>query len=141
MRHHHLRRLLATCILAVVAAGLQAEVAVIAHPGIGSESIDADTVQGFYLNKKRQWPDGTRVEISINGDTATHDAFLGAYVGKSSGSYSSYWKRLVFTGKASMPKEFTGDAAVVAFVAKTPGAIGYVDAASVGEGVKRLAVE
>jgi len=140
MKSTIIRRLVATCLLLLAAHGLRAEVAVICQPGVSIDSIDADTIQAFYLNKKRQWPDGTGVELSLNDSPSIHKAFLDAYVGKSGSSYRSYWKRIVFTGKGAMPTTFADDAAVVAHVARTPGAIGYVDAANIGEGVKRLEV-
>jgi hypothetical protein len=44
------------------------------------------------------------------------------------------------TGKVSMPKAFNSDAEVIAYVAKTRGAIGYVSASAGTEGVKVLDV-
>jgi|HubBroStandDraft_6_1064221.scaffolds.fasta_scaffold00005_44 TonB family protein len=47
---------------------------------------------------------------------------------------------LVFTGRASMPRELGSDAEVVAYVARTRCAIGYVSADTNTEGVKTLAI-
>lgn len=56
------------------------------------------------------------------------------YVGKTDAAVGTYYRSLVFTGKASMPKSFGSDADVVAYVEKTRGAIGYVGAGtSVGD--------
>jgi TonB family protein len=52
----------------------------------------------------------------------------------------AYYRTLVFTGKGSMPREFGSDAEVVAYVARTRGAIGYVGSAASLEGVKTLAL-
>ena len=52
----------------------------------------------------------------------------------------TYYLGLVFTGKGSVPKEFGSDAEVVAYVARTRGAIGYVSVAASVEGVKTLVV-
>lgn len=136
-----LLNMLACAALLLAADGLAAEVAVIAHPAVSSERLDADTVQAFFLGKKKAWTDGTRVVPVLNDNPAVHGPFLEIYVHKSPRSYTSYWKRLVFTGKSAMPGSGTDDAAVVALVAATPGAVGYVEAGSVGEGVKRLAIE
>jgi hypothetical protein len=46
----------------------------------------------------------------------------------------------VFTGKGSMPKSFASDAEILKYVAKTPGAIGYVSAGADAAGVKKIAV-
>jgi ABC-type phosphate transport system substrate-binding protein len=53
----------------------------------------------------------------------------------------TYYRSLVFTGKASMPKTLAADTEVVAYVAKTKGAIGYVSASAATEGVKTLEVK
>jgi len=50
------------------------------------------------------------------------------------------WRSLVFSGQAVMPKNLDTDAAVVEYVAHTPGAIGYVAKDSGHDGVKVLAV-
>jgi TonB family protein len=47
---------------------------------------------------------------------------------------------MIFTGKGSMPKELNSDTEVVAYVARTRGAIEYVGGATDTEGVKVLAI-
>jgi ABC-type phosphate transport system substrate-binding protein len=47
----------------------------------------------------------------------------------------------VSSGKGAMPKMFASDAEVVAYVRNTKGAIGYVSAGAITEGVKVLDVK
>ena len=47
----------------------------------------------------------------------------------------------MFTGTAPMPKRFGSDAEVVAYVAKTKGAIGYVGAGAITAGVKTIGMK
>jgi ABC-type phosphate transport system substrate-binding protein len=63
------------------------------------------------------------------------------YLGKTDTALQTYYRSLVFTGKASMPKMLGSDAEVAAFVAKTKGAIGYVSASAGASGVKTLEVK
>jgi TonB family protein len=49
-----------------------------------------------------------------------------------------YYRSLVFTGRGSMPRTLDSDEAVVAYVAKTRGAIGYVSRGTNAEGVRTL---
>jgi ABC-type phosphate transport system substrate-binding protein len=72
---------------------------------------------------------------------AVHDAFLKEYLGKTDSSLQVYYRSLVFTGKASMPKTLGSDAEVEAYVAKTKGAIGYVSSGAAAAGVKVLEVK
>jgi ABC-type phosphate transport system substrate-binding protein len=62
-------------------------------------------------------------------------------VGKSDAALETYYRSLVFTGKGSMPKSFASEADVVAYVAKTKGAIGYVSAAANTADAKVLEVK
>jgi ABC-type phosphate transport system substrate-binding protein len=59
-------------------------------------------------------------------------------LGKSTSQFSTGWKKLVFTGKGSMPEQVGSEDELVAFVAKTPGSIGYADAGKVKDGVKAI---
>jgi hypothetical protein len=63
------------------------------------------------------------------------------YLGKTDSALQTYYRSLVFTGKASMPKMLGTDADVVGYVAKTKGAVGYVDSAADTTGVKTLEVK
>ena len=70
-----------------------------------------------------------------------HDEFLKDVVGKSAPALKNHLKTLVFTGKGSMPKSFASEADIVKYVAKTPGAIGYVSAGAAADGVKKVALK
>jgi ABC-type phosphate transport system substrate-binding protein len=72
---------------------------------------------------------------------AAHEAFIKQYLGKNDPALQAFYRSLVFTGKASMPKSFASDAEVVAYVAKTKGAVGYVSSGAASEGAKTLEVK
>jgi TonB family protein len=59
-------------------------------------------------------------------------------MGRGNDALRNYYRALVFTGKGSMPKEMNSDADVLAYVARTRGAIGYVSSAATTENVKVL---
>jgi len=71
----------------------------------------------------------------------THDVFLKEYLSKTDAALQTYYRSLVFTGKASMPKTLASEADVAAFVAKTKGAIGYVGTGTEAPGTKTLEVK
>jgi TonB family protein len=52
----------------------------------------------------------------------------------------NYYMGLVLTGKGFVPKQFSSDAEVLAYVTRTQGAIGYVSNSAITEGVKVLVV-
>jgi len=123
----------------MVASGLAAaDVKVIANPSVGAAAVSADELKGVFLVTKTSLGDGSHVEPVLEKGGPTHEAFIKEYLGKSDAALQTYYRSLVFTGKASMPKTVAVDAEVVAYVAKTKGAIGYVSAGANTAGVKVL---
>jgi ABC-type phosphate transport system substrate-binding protein len=128
MRHLHYFLLAALTIGATTATA--ADFKVIANPGIKVTEISANDLKEVFLATKTSLSDGSHVEPVWEKGGATHEAFLKEYVGKTDAAVGTYYRSLVFTGKASMPKTLGTDAEVVAYVEKTKGAIGYVSAAT-----------
>ena len=125
------------CILATASA---AELKVIANPSVGVSSVSADELKAVFLATKTSLSDGSHVEPALQKGGAIHEAFVKEYLGKTDAALQTYYRSLVFTGKASMPKTLGSDAEVVAYVAKTKGAVGYVGAGAGTPGVKALDV-
>jgi len=126
---------------ALGASAAQAQVQVIANPSVGSASVAADELKDVFLGSKTTLSDGSAVEPVLGQAAAAHEDFLKDVVGKSEQALRTHFKSLVFTGKGSMPKSFASDGEIVAYVAKTKGAIGYVSASADAAGVKKIAVK
>jgi len=127
------------CLFAVSAWA--ADLKVIANPSVGASAVSVDDLKGVFLATKSSLSDGSHVEPVLEKGGATHEAFLKEYIGKTDTALQTYYRSLVFTGKASMPKQLASDAEVVAYVAKTKGAIAYVCAGASTDGVKTLDVK
>jgi len=117
-----------------------AGVKVIANSSISAGSISSGEIKDVFLLDKDSLA-GSHIEPVLARGGAAHEAFLKAYLGKSDSALQAFYRSLVFTGKASMPKILASDAEVVAYVAKTKGAIGYVSDAASTEGAKTLQVK
>jgi hypothetical protein len=120
----------------VSAAGVQ----VVANNSVHTSAVSADELKNVFLGTKKSLADGSAVEPVLADSGGAHDAFLKDVLGKSDQALRNYYKTLVFTGKGSMPKSFASDADIIKYVAKTPGAIGYVSAGADTAGVKKIAV-
>lgn len=116
------------------------DVMLVANPSISASEISAEDLKLVFLGTKNSLG-GSGVEPVLSEKGAAHEAFLKRYVGKSDTAYRMHLKSLVFAGKASMPKSLADDSAVVHYVAKTKGAIGYVSASAATTGVKKLEVK
>ena len=121
------------------ASAVAGDVKVIANPSVKVESISARELKSLYLGEKSSIH-GTRVEPVIERRGPAHEAFLRDYLGQTDDELQKYYEALVFTGRGSMPKTVSSDAEVVAYVAKTRGAIGYVGTGASVEGVRTLAI-
>ena len=118
-----------------------ADLQVIANSSVTTSSVSGEELKSVFLATKTSLSDGSRVEPVLEKDGPVHEAFVKEYLGKTDAALQTYYRSLVFTGKASMPKQLPSDAEVMAYVAKTKGAIGYVSASTSVSGVKVLEVK
>jgi len=119
---------------------LAGDVKVIANPSVQADAISLSELKAVFLRYSNSLKDGSHVEPVIEQRGAVHDIFVRQYLGKSSDELQTYYDTLVFTGKAAKPRTFRSDQDLVAYVAKTRGAIGYVDSTVQIEGTKSLAI-
>ena len=131
----------AVLVLFAAVAVQAAEVKIIATPSVSAAAVSADELKRVFLLTKNTLDDGSHVEPVVAKGGPTHDAFLREYLSKTDSALQTYYRSLVFTGKASMPKTLGSEAEVAAFVAKTKGAIGYVGAGTAAPGTKTLEVK
>jgi TonB family protein len=129
----------ALALLGVVDLGAS-DVKVIANPSIGTDTISAAELRGVFQLQRKKLKDGSSVEPVLQKEGAVHSAFLKTFLGRDSEEMHIYYQGVVFTGKASMPKELSSDSEVIEYVAKTRGAIGYVSATANTAAVKVLTV-
>jgi hypothetical protein len=132
---------LAVASLLVWSDARAADIEIIANPGVKSSSLAPEELKGVFLLTKISLKDGSPVEPVLDTDSALHEAFIKDYLGKTDAALQAYYRSLIFTGKASMPKTFRTEAEVVAYVAKTKGAVGYVSTGTDTTGVKVLEVK
>ncbi len=114
-------------------------VKVIANPSVNADSISAGELRTVFLKEKRSLG-GSHVEPVLARSGPVHEAFLRFYLGRTDDDLQTYYRSLVFTGRASMPKALESDAEIIAYVAKTRGAIGYISPNTSSVGVRILAV-
>jgi TonB family protein len=122
------------------ASAIAGDVKVIVNPSVKAESISARELKSLYLEEKSSL-NGAHVEPVIEKHGPAHEAFLRDYLGQTDDELQKYYQALVFTGRGMMPKSVSSDAEVVAYVAKTKGAIGYVGNSANVEGLRTLAIE
>ena len=128
-------------VIATSPAARSADYKVIVNSSVNASSVSAEDLRNVFLIMKSSLGDGSHVTPVIESSGPGHEAFLKECLGKMDSAFKAYYRNLVFTGKGAMPKSFAGDAEVVAYVANTKGAIGYVSAAAATPGVKLLNIQ
>jgi ABC-type phosphate transport system substrate-binding protein len=89
-----------------------------------------------FLLQRKTLIEGSSVEPVIGRNGVTTDAFIKRSLNRDIEEVRTYYQGLVFTGKGAMPKQLNSDAEMVAYVASTKGAIGYVGGSTNTVGVK-----
>lgn len=131
---------IATLGLAAASPASAADFKVVANPSVKASDILIDDLKSVFLGTRTSLRDGSQVEPVLAKGGPGHEAFL-KDLGKTDSALSTYYRRLVFTGKAAMPKICGSDAEVIAYVARTKGAIGYVSAEAKAPGTKTLGLK
>jgi hypothetical protein len=125
---------------AALAKGVEAQVLVIANPGVGAAAVSKSDLRDVFTGATSDLKGGGHVTPVLLKAGPVSDAFLSAYVGKADGAFRAGWRSLVFSGQASMPKSLDSEAALVEYVAHNAGAVGYIGKATPHDGVKVLEV-
>ena len=132
-------------LLAAMALGsfaAQAQVAVVVGAKSPAAALTAEQAAGLFLGKSDQLPGvGTALLLDLPESSATREHFYTKVAGKSGSQVKAAWSRLVFSGKATPPKELGSSAEVKKMVASNPNAIGYIEKSAVDGSVKVLLSE
>jgi len=122
---------LAASSLAMLSLPALAEVAVVVSAKAAESSLTKEQVAQFFLGKST-----AMTPIDQADNAAVRAEFYKKVADKDAAQAKALWSKLVFTGKATMPKEVADNAAVKAAVAANPKAIGYIDKSAVDATVK-----
>jgi len=125
---------------AAVSFAAASDILVVANKGVESSSLSKDQLQRIYLGKLSRWDSGDKVNFCLV-KTDLLEKFCQEYLSQSARNYFKYWKKLVFTGKGSMPPFYDKDEDVINFVAETKGALGFVSSGANTDSVKVLNIE
>lgn len=108
----------------------RAELVVIVNTESGVNSLDSSDLVNIFMGRYQKFPSGvTAFPVDLQG---ARDTFYKTLVDKTLPEVNSYWARLVFSGRASPPRQVLDAAEVVEIVRSNRGAIGYVDRELVG---------
>lgn len=132
---HHIL-LLASFLLANFA---YAQVVVVVGAKSPAAKLTKEQAAALFLGKSSQLPGaGIPVLIDQAESAEIRQMFYAQVTEKTPIQVKAIWSRLVFSGKASIPKEVANSEEVKKMLASNPDAIGYIDKSAVDATVKVL---
>ena len=141
------RGFLSVLAVAVLAAGAapvvsgEARFRVIVHPQVKGNQIPRAALSSIFLKQAPKWGDGSAVlPVDQSVRSPVRSMFSADVLQQGIVEVQVYWQRRIATGQVPPPVK-TSDEEIVAFVASTPGAIGYVSPKTpLPDSVRELAV-
>jgi ABC-type phosphate transport system substrate-binding protein len=103
---------------------------VVVHPQVKGSQIPRAVLTAIFLKQALKWGDGSAVvPVDQSVQSTVRRAFSADVLKQGIVEVQVYWQRRITAGQVPPPVK-TSDEEVLAFVASTPGAIGYVSAAA-----------
>ena len=135
-------------LLAVLAAGAASAEAqdrgyvVIVNEANFVTNVTTAELNRLFTKQTIRWTTGQAVTaVDLKPDAPAREEFSQHVMGKSVAEVKAYWQTVIFSGRGIPPMEAPSEQSVVQFVRTTPGAIGYVSAATpLGAGVRVVRV-
>lgn len=103
-------------------------VCVVAHlpDGVDAAAVDVEFVRRLFLVRQRFWPDGTVAHpVNLPAASLLRERFSREAFGQGVKEMAPYWNDRYFHGTRP-PPTVASEAAVVLFVERTAGGVGYV---------------
>jgi len=132
-------------VLAALATATAAEdFVVVVNPSVSGTNIHRRDLAALFLGKAIRWGSGApAVPVDQSGTSAVRQAFSEMVLGMTVPTAIQYWQSQMLEGKPLRPPPGVkgSDTDVLAFVAKTKGAVGYVSAGTtIPPGVRAIAI-
>ena len=95
----------------------------------------------IFLKQITRWEDGEIVRpVDLSPDSLVRRTFSRDVIGRSVAAVRHYWQPRIFSGRDVPPAELDSEEAVLHYVAKYRGALGYVSPTVTLAGLKKLSV-
>lgn len=102
------------------------ELAIIVHADVPLTTLTRDDVRRIFLLRSRFWRGGARITpVNLAPSSPLRDAFSHSVLGQSTHDLTGFWNDLYFHGTLP-PPSVESEPAMLLYVSRTPGAIGYV---------------
>jgi len=119
-----------------------ASLKVIANVSVEDSQLKLKDLRSIYTMKKNLWSNGDRIVVFVlSDDSATHKDFCRQLLKVFPRQLESVWYRLVYSGTGERPVSVNSEEEMIALVANTPGAIGYIRSEGLHEETKIITIK
>lgn len=116
----------------------QADLYIIANKDVPVSQLDKSDIAAIYLLKKKRWENGEDIlPINLPATADARNRFTAQVFDSTPEKLGSYWDKMLFKGETP-PATQNSEQAVVMFVERIKGAIGYVETKPQSSQVKIL---
>jgi len=114
---------------------------VIVNPQNPNIQVERRFLLEAFLKKTTHWRHGEPIRpVDLAADSPVRRRFSQEALNRSVAAVKSYWQQSIFAGRDLPPPELDSDEAVVQYVLRYPGAIGYVSGGANLGGARALQV-
>jgi ABC-type phosphate transport system substrate-binding protein len=118
------------------------EFRVIVHPDNPSTALNREFLSDAFLKRSTRWNDGETIRpVDQRPDSLARQHFSRSVLHRSVTAVKSYWQQRIFSGRELPPPELESDEAVLSYVLKHRGAVGYVSGAAKLDRAKAVQVQ
>ena len=136
-----MKRLILLTILVGAVLGTPPELRVVVNEANSVSSLSRQEISDLFLKKTSRWEQlGLVMPVDQPEGAAVRETLNREIHHKSLSAVRAYWQQRIFSGRDVPPPEKEGDAEVLSFVRKNPGAIGYISSTASAAGVKVVEV-
>lgn len=116
------------CSTSLAAAENVPATTVIAHPSVAVSSLSRAQLRSIFLMRQVVWPDGTAIKVFVlPTSSASHQQFCRDQLQLFPYQLERVWQKLIYSGTGTAPSLLQDKNTMLAMIAKTPGAIGYIE--------------
>ena len=134
--------LLISCFLISTTTWANDHYAIVTYPGVGEQEISVNSLRSIFSMRQKTWPDGTKIRVFVlPDDDELHQSVSKEKLNVFPYQLRSMWDRLVFSGTGQAPIKVNSVDEMLAKVANTPGAIGYLRRAKITDTVNVLQIK
>ena len=123
-------KLLAGLVIVLIMIAPTARAELICLGNISQDLIgNIDDVGQIVTGEQTSWANGSTIRLALPGKSSPQLEGISARFMTSTGKeLQRHWLRLAFTGRAAPPKFFDSNEALLNYLRKTPGSVGFLEA-------------